>query len=191
MRLKASELKDDPMPLLGAWFSHGKKLIYCNKIEETALPKLRGLTLPERCKFTIPERLRSIPLPGQWQFSRGWPDTYEVLVVRKLLLAVIAVLASVPDCLSAHTPSAYAPAGSSAYTPLASGDPSTDSRSASKATMSCNRVKQRSTITTMLTYPLKHQSRCMIKLMIRDLQETDYVKMEESIKPLISSSEKT
>ncbi|KAL5855022.1 hypothetical protein ACOSQ4_004824 [Xanthoceras sorbifolium] len=196
MRLKASELKDDPMPLLGTlpnliilelgdWFYRGKKLVYCSKsfpcleilefnyvdydgaieewqVEETALPRLRGLTLPERCKFTIPERLRSIPPPGQWQFSRGWPDT-PMKYWR---------LASVLACSSAHRPSASVLACSSAYTLVASGDPSRDSRSASKTIVSCNRVKQRSTITTMLTYPLKHQSWCMIKLMIRDLQQS-------------------
>ncbi|KAL5765202.1 hypothetical protein ACOSQ2_017796 [Xanthoceras sorbifolium] len=45
------------------------------EVEERALPRLRGLRLPDDVKFTIPERLRSIPPPGQWQFSRGWPDT--------------------------------------------------------------------------------------------------------------------
>ncbi|KAL5834005.1 hypothetical protein ACOSQ3_017679 [Xanthoceras sorbifolium] len=103
-----SNLKDDPMPLLGKLpklinlelgpgFYCGKKLVYCSKsfpcleilvfnyvdiygeieeweVEERALPRLRGLRLPDDIKFTIPERLRSIPSPGQWQFSRGWPD---------------------------------------------------------------------------------------------------------------------
>ncbi|KAL5765182.1 hypothetical protein ACOSQ2_017776 [Xanthoceras sorbifolium] len=108
LTLWRSNLKDDPMPLLGKLpklitlelgprFYCGKKLVYCSKsfpcleilvfnyvdiygeieewqVEERALPRLRGLRLPDDVKFTIPERLRSIPPPGQWQFSRGWPD---------------------------------------------------------------------------------------------------------------------
>ncbi|KAL5832277.1 hypothetical protein ACOSQ4_017631 [Xanthoceras sorbifolium] len=143
MRLWGSELKHDPMPLLGKLPNLiilelvGK--FYCGKKLERALPRLRGLRLPDDVKFTIPERLKSIPPPGQWQFSRGWPDT-----------PVQLCLSSVPARSSAAVPTC-----SSAYIPVASGDPSTDSRSASKATMSCNH----------------HQSRCMIK--IRDLQETE------------------
>ncbi|KAL5766814.1 hypothetical protein ACOSP7_017431 [Xanthoceras sorbifolium] len=82
---------------LGPGFYCGEKLVCCRKsfpcleilefnymdidgeieewqVEERALPRLRGLTLPVNVKFTIPERMRSIPPPGQWQFSRGWPD---------------------------------------------------------------------------------------------------------------------
>ncbi|KAL5765186.1 hypothetical protein ACOSQ2_017780 [Xanthoceras sorbifolium] len=108
LTLLGSELKDDPMPLLGKLpnliilelgpeFYSGKKLVCSTKsfpcleilefnfldndttieewqVEERALPRLRGLKLPERFKFTIPKSLRSIPPPGKWQFSRGWPD---------------------------------------------------------------------------------------------------------------------
>ncbi|KAL5765193.1 hypothetical protein ACOSQ2_017787 [Xanthoceras sorbifolium] len=172
MRLWGSELKHDPMPLLGKLpnliilelvgkFYCGKKLVCYSKsfpcleilefynyldneieeweVEERALPRLRGLRLPDDVKFTIPERVRSIPPPGQWQFSRGWPDT----PVQLCLSAVKdkSSLSSVP----ARSPAAVS-ACSSAYILVASGDPSTDSRSASKATMSCNHVKQRSTI---------------------------------------------
>ncbi|KAL5787766.1 hypothetical protein ACOSP7_004715 [Xanthoceras sorbifolium] len=128
--LKESHLKDDLMPKL-------EKLPNLMILDLVASRGRRGLSISSNgSNFIYPERLRSLPSPDRKEFC----------------------LSSVPACSSAYTPSASVPACSSAFIPVASGDRSTDSRSASKATMSCNRVKQRSTITTMLTYPLKHQS---------------------------------
>ncbi|XP_031249448.1 disease resistance protein RPP13-like [Pistacia vera] len=41
------------------------------QVDEDAMPMLRGLKMMENSKLKIPERLRSIPLPGEWECEDG------------------------------------------------------------------------------------------------------------------------
>ncbi|KAL5832273.1 hypothetical protein ACOSQ4_017627 [Xanthoceras sorbifolium] len=106
LSLTASQLKDDPMPLLeklpyltilhlGKGFYSGKKIMCSTKgfllleillfdednfeieewqVEEGALPRLRGLRIPEVPNLTIPERLNSIPTPDPHEYISMSPD---------------------------------------------------------------------------------------------------------------------
>ncbi|KAL5850788.1 hypothetical protein ACOSQ3_008838 [Xanthoceras sorbifolium] len=44
------------------------------QVEEGAMPRLKGLSMPQNSRLRIPERLRSIPPPAEWEFETYWFD---------------------------------------------------------------------------------------------------------------------
>ncbi|TXG65556.1 hypothetical protein EZV62_006831 [Acer yangbiense] len=44
------------------------------QVEEGAMPRLRGLSIPKDSMLKIPERFRSIPPPAECEFERDWFD---------------------------------------------------------------------------------------------------------------------
>lgn len=42
------------------------------QVEDGAMPMLRGLRITNASKLRIPERLKSIPLPAEWECDENW-----------------------------------------------------------------------------------------------------------------------